>query len=82
MIAAVLLLISIILGLLSAAMGRVVWKGPPANVERPVAAWLGRVAVLVMLIAGTALAGYMYRSNRGPTVFDAMSSAAEEASSY
>ena len=73
MLAAISLVCSFTLGLMSAAMGRVVWRGPPPNVERPVRAWLGRVLVLLVLIAATTLSGLIYRRANSEALMTAIS---------
>ena len=61
MLAMLALICSFALGLMSAAMAAVVWRGPPPNVEKPVQAWLGRMLVLAVLIAATSISGLIYR---------------------
>jgi len=69
---------SFILGLMSAAMGAVVWRGPPPNAKKPVQEWMARVLILVVLIAATSLAGFIYRQANS----QAMAKAAESYGVY
>lgn len=73
MLAILALISGVVFGLMTAAMGAVVWRGPPPSVEKPMQVWLGRVFVLVVLIAATSLSGLIYRQANS----QAMSKAAE-----